>query len=82
MLLLLFNQGPAQPVVSTAFITGTDALQLPVNCVLIGQQLYERTGRTFERIPGKSGTRTIASVGGRMGGETSFTVTTNAKGYD
>lgn len=62
----------------------TATLQLPVNCVLIGDQLYNKTGRTFERMAGKAGKRVIASAGG--GGRLSddapgFTVFTSGRGY-
>lgn len=73
---------------NTAFQTSinvsTRNLPLPVNCVLIGEQLYERSERTFQRMPGKDGRKVIAGVraGGRISGDApSFTVT-KSRGYD
>lgn len=59
-------------------------LQQPINCVLMGQQLYDRTARTLERIPGKSGRRSIVGLaaGGRIGALSSFTTKTSSRGYD
>lgn len=69
----------------TSAVTSTVSLQLPINCVLIGQQLYRRVGKTFELVPGRAGSRVIASAGkgGRISSESpSFTVKSNAKGYN
>lgn len=75
-----------QPIAPTTIgLVSTLVLNLPVNCVLIGDQLYERTGKTFERVKGKSGRKTIASGSGvkqLSDSPSSFTVTTNKKGYD
>jgi hypothetical protein len=68
----------------TSIVVSTLVLPFPVNCVLMGEQLYERTGRTYQKMPGKAGRRTIASSagGGRLGGDApSFTVT-RSRGYD
>lgn len=58
----------------TSGTTSTIALQKPINCVLIGQQLYDKSGRTFEIHPPRIRTRTVMAP--------SFKVTTNRKGYD
>lgn len=65
-------------------VVSTRNLPLPINCVLIGQQLYERTGRTFERVPGRAGTRVLARSSSvqSLGDAPSFTVKSNARGYD
>lgn len=67
-----------------SIVVSTLNMPLPINCVLIGEQLYERTGRTFERVPGRSGIRVRASFGAthQLGESPSFTVKSNAKGYD
>lgn len=68
----------------TIIIASTLNMPLPINCVLIGEQLYERTGRTFERVPGWPGTRVRAGATAvqKLGDVPSFSVTSNAKGYD
>lgn len=69
----------------TSLVASTLKLPLPINCVLIGEQLYERTGRTFERLSGKAGRRIIAGAkaGGRISGDApSFTVSSSGRGYD
>lgn len=64
-------------------ITDTEILELPINCVLIGEQLYEGTGRTWERVAGKSGQKVVSSYGGKLSGEApSFEVKTGSRGYD
>jgi hypothetical protein len=68
----------------SSLIVSTRQLSLPINCVLAGQQLYDRTGSIFEPGRGKSGRRVIAraSASGRLGGDApSFTVTKSGKGY-
>lgn len=69
----------------TSVVASTIHLSLPVNCVLIGEQLYERTGRTFQKLPGKAGRRIIAGAraGGRISGDApSFSVSSSGRGYD
>lgn len=69
----------------TSIVASTLKLSMPVNCVLIGDQLYDRTGRTFERVPGKAGRRIIAGAraGGRISGDSpSFSVNTSGRGYN
>lgn len=69
----------------TSIIASTSNLKLPINCVLIGQQeLYKSIGRTFQRIPGRSGQRIVsrASSVQSLGDAPSFTIKSNARGYD
>lgn len=69
----------------TSGVTSTLSLPLPINCVLIGQQLYRKVGRTLELVPGKAGQRVRMSsaASGRISSDApSFTVKSNAKGYD
>jgi hypothetical protein len=66
-------------------ITDTEILQLPINCVLAGQQPYKERGREYEIRPRnlKSRPHTMRSgVRALKGGRPSFTVTTNNRGYD
>ena len=42
-------------------VVATDVLSLPVNCVLMGQQLYEKTGKTVEFTPMRLRERPILS---------------------
>jgi len=59
--------------------------QMPINCVLIGEQLYDKSGRTFERGRRRNSRRTAVSAGqrGRLSGDApSFSVTQSARGYD
>lgn len=60
-------------------------LQMPINCIMATDALYDRSGRTLERMPGKSSRKVavFSGAGGRLGGEVSrFNVTTGSRGYD
>lgn len=66
-------------------ITDTEVLQLPVDCVLAGQQVEYRRRRTFEPSRGRGGERVRVAAGarGRLGGPgPGFTVRTDSRGYD
>lgn len=65
-------------------ITDTEVLQLPVDCILAGQQHYKQSGREYEIHPRNQrefsrGSR--SRVRALRGGKPSFTTTTNKRGY-
>jgi hypothetical protein len=75
-----FARTPATPPLH---ITDTQHLNLPINCVVIGQQDYEVEETVIDSHKMNIKTRVTLSSGGTLqGGKTSFTVTTNKKGYD
>lgn len=79
MLLLLFSGGSGLAIMSTRRI------QLPVNCVLAGDQLYRHKYRVAEIFPTNTRERTKASVSGvsRLSKDKpSFSVKSTSKGYD
>lgn len=51
------------------FLASATTLQLPVNCVMIGQQLYTGTGRTVEFNPPRIRTVPRMSVGRSRGND-------------
>lgn len=66
-------------------IVDTEVLQLPVDCVLAGQQPYRERGREWEIRPRNLTEKTWgrhSSVRALQGGKPSFTVTTGKRGYD
>ena len=75
-LLFLFAGNPS--------VQKTSEINLPINCVLMGEQLYERNVKTLELRGGKLRTRTIVGQGsgGRLSGDAPSFVTRNSKGYD
>lgn len=81
-LLLLFGSLPAGLAQG---VTDTTVLQLPINCILAGQQHYKVRGRTWEVVPYKK-TENVAVVGAGVrrirGDAPSFTVKTGTRGYD
>lgn len=68
----------------TSIVVSSLKLPFPINCVLMGEQLYDRSGHTFEKGRGKSGTRMIAGTNGsvRLGAAPSFSVSSTKRGYD
>lgn len=65
-------------------ITSTEVMQLPVNCVLAEDALFRERIRTFERMPGRGGTRVRARKSRVMslGAKSTFTVKTSKRGFD
>ena len=66
-------------------VTSTNFVQLPINCVMIGNQIYKRSDKTFEiHLAGvKTTVRGEISETSRLQGDApSFTVKTGTKGYD
>lgn len=77
--MLIFTGGPELT------ITDTEVLQLPVDCVLVGEQPFRETGRTVELAPSRR-TETPSlmqsSVRRLSGDRPSFTITISKRGYD
>lgn len=66
-------------------ITDTEVIQLPINCVLAGQQPYKFGGREWEIPAYRRSDKTAVTRSGvakLRGAKPSFTVTTNNRGYD
>jgi hypothetical protein len=79
-----FQVGAFQ-VAGAGILTDTDILQLPVDCVLAGQQPFTERGRTFEGGPQRMTRRTLgthSSVRNLSGARPSFTIKTGSRGYD
>jgi len=71
--------GPEQSIIDT------DVLQLPVDCVLAGDQPYRDRGREYEIRPMNMTEKTWGKhsrVKALSGGRPSFTSTTGKRGYD
>lgn len=66
------------------FITDTDLIELPINCILAGQQDYEIGHTEIEEREANIRTRTsVSQGGGRLSSsESSFRVRKDNKGYD
>lgn len=69
---------------NTDILTDTTKLQLPINCVLAGQQGYEQGGYDIEdNAPNYSDDVKVSSGGGRLSdADSTFTTRTDKKGYD
>lgn len=70
---------------SLADITSTRKIQLPVDCVLAGQQPYRESGREYEirdRNATERGGWNRTRVARLKGSRPSFTTTTNNRGYE
>ena len=66
-------------------VTDTNHLQLPVDCVLAGDQPYNDRGREYDIRPMNATEKTWgkhSSVRALGGGRPSFTTTTGKRGYD
>jgi hypothetical protein len=71
--------------VGFGLVTSTRRLQLPINCILAGQQHYTQSGREFEIRSMNATEKTWgrhSSVRALKGGKPSFTITSNKRGYD
>ena len=70
---------------SAGDITSTRKIQLPIDCVLAGQQPYKFSGREYDIRP-MSTTERVQGRRSRVrklrGAKPSFTTTTNNRGYD
>lgn len=82
-----FDLSPTAPIDVNAgsTITTSATVQFPINCILMGQQLYDKTVKTIEWFGGKTSTKTTLSATPKRrlsGASPSFTTTTNSKGYD
>lgn len=67
------------------FITDTDLIELPINCILAGQQDYEVGHTEIEARDPNIRTRTAVSQGGGgrlSSSESSFRVRKDSRGYD
>jgi hypothetical protein len=66
-------------------VSDTDVLQLPINCILAGQQHYKHRERTWD-IPPHRVTEEVTARGSstrRLRGEApTFTTRTGKRGYD
>lgn len=65
------------------YVTSNNVIQLPVNCVLSGQQPLRARGNEWEIWPSNVSTKTVGRRSGvrRSGPAPSFTTTTNNRGY-
>jgi hypothetical protein len=66
-------------------ITDTDLIGLPINCVLMGRQLWryrERASELWPRNLREKGAMPKSGIGRLKGDKPSFTVKTGTKGYD
>lgn len=77
--------GKPQPVPSAELVTGTNVIQLPINCVLAGNQPLELSRTEIEWNDADIKTRILVKSSGvsRLSeNKPSFTVTTTKRGYD